>query len=94
MTNSNSPGFDQTRIHAIKDRQGKVYLAQAEELYWTLLDGTLLPKIGYRDLGTVEVLLNKLAQYRHASKILLSQTQNNFLNNIELFREIDKDEQG
>jgi hypothetical protein len=94
MNNSNSPGFDQARIHAIKDRQGKVYLAQAEELYWILLDGTLLPKIGYRDLGTIEVLLNKLAQYRHASKILLSQTQNNFLNNIELFREIDKDEQG
>lgn len=92
MNNINSSGFDQRRIHAIKDRQGKVYLAQADEFYWTLLDGTLLPKIGYRDMGSIEVLLNKLAQYRHASKILLSQTQNNFLNNIELFREIDKDE--
>lgn len=90
MSHTN-PGvkFVQSKMHVVQDRQGTLYLAQADQLFWTTIEGEFLPLQGYKDLGSVESLLNKLAQYRHASKILLGQTQNTLLNNLELFKEIE-----
>lgn len=82
--------FTEENIHALQDRQGKIFFAQKESFGWLKLDGTPISSYGYTDLGNVLQLLNKLAQYRHASRIFLNQQVTGINNVAGLFREIEK----
>lgn len=54
------------------------------------LDGTPISSYGYSDLGPILQAYNKLAQYRHASRIFLNQQLTGLNNVAGLFREIEK----
>lgn len=81
--------FTESSLHAIQDRQGHIFFARREEFGWLKLDGTPISSYGYTDLGPILQLLNKLAQYRHASRIFLNQQLTGINNVAGLLREIE-----
>lgn len=81
---------ESSRLRAIQDKQGKIYIAERTDFGYLTVEGTPLPIYGYTDLGLILEAYNKLAQYRHAARILTSSVAVNFNNVINLFREIEK----
>lgn len=77
-------------LHALQDRQGKIFLASRKEFGWLTLEGTPISSYGYRDLGQVLQAYNKLAQYQHAARIFLGSQVTGINNVASLFREIEK----
>ena len=76
-------------VHVLRDQQGKLYLATKEPFGWMSLDDQPL-MYGYRDLGSVALLQNNLAQYQHAARILGTGVKTQFQQVIALFQEIEK----
>lgn len=77
-------------LHALQDRQGKIFFASRTEFGWLKLDGTPISSYGYTDLGPILQAYNKLAQYRHATRIFLNQQVTGVNNLAGLYREIEK----
>lgn len=76
-------------LHLLRDQQGKIYLGTKESFGFLSLSGQPL-LYGYKDLGTVEQLVVKLAQYQHAARILQTSVKNQILSVLALFQEIEK----
>lgn len=83
--------FDSSLLHIIQDIQGKIYLAEKAPYGWLTVEEIPLPNYGITDLGNVEMIMKKLALYRHASRVLFTTLSNNFQNYLNLVREIDND---
>ena len=77
------------QLHVLRDQQGKLYLGTREPFGFLSLAGQPL-LYGYRDLGTVEQLVIKLAQYQHATRILQTSVKTQVLQVFSLFQEIEK----
>lgn len=83
------PLFTEESLHALQDRQGKIFFAQREAFGWIKLDGTPISSYGYTDLGPILQAYNRLAQYRHAARIFLNQPLTALNNVAGLLREIE-----
>lgn len=88
--NNKPPKLNSSTLHAVQDKQGKIYLASKETFGWWTVEGTPLPSYGYKDLGLVSDAYNKLAQYRHAARILNTNISTGFNNLCTLIKEIEK----
>lgn len=76
-------------LRILKDQQGKIYIGTKAALgYFDLANKPML--YGYKDLGSIEQVVIKLAQYQHASRVLRTSVQNQFLQALELFKEAEK----
>lgn len=78
-------------LHAIQDHQGKIYFAERTPFGWWTVDGIPLPSYGYSDLGLVLRAYNKLAQYRHANRVLNTYLVNKFNDYVSLIKEVEND---
>ena len=76
-------------LHVIRDQQGKLYIAAKVSFGWLSVEHVPI-LYGYKDLGTVEQICVKLAQYQHAARVLRTSVQNQFLQALELFKEAEK----
>lgn len=76
-------------LRVLKDQQGKIYIGtKAAFGYFDLANKPMF--YGYKDLGSIEQVVIKLAQYQHASRVLRTSVQNQFLQALELFKEAEK----
>lgn len=83
------PKLNSSTLHAVQDRQGKIYIASKETFGWWTVEELPLPAYGYKDLGLVSEAYNRLAQYRHAARILNTTVSTGFNNLCALVKEID-----
>lgn len=81
--------LDTSKVYVVRDQQGKLYLATKEDFGFLSLGNQPL-MYGYQILGTIDQVMNKLAQYRHATRVLRTQVQNQFNQALALFQEIEK----
>lgn len=81
--------LEASELHVLRDQQGKLYVGTKEPFGFLSLSGQPL-LYGYRDLGTIDQLVIKLAQYQHATRILQTNVKTQVLQVFSLFQEIEK----
>ena len=77
---------DTSLIHLVQDKQGGVFLAVKEKVFWVDLDGN--PLVMVEDLGTPKEVVVKKNRLRHCLGLLVKNIAPGFNQLIALTREI------
>lgn len=91
MSEEKQKGLSSDKLHAIQDVQGKIYFAEKTPFGWLTVEGIPFPSYGMKDLGLALIAYQKLAQYRHAARVLTVRLSNDFNNFVALVKEVDND---